>query len=130
MKNKHVIVISLALLSVTLAACGTKAPQANQAVNPVSTNTNVQNTAPNTDGTPASSTVTLAEIANHASANDCWMMIDGQSYDFTPYIQAGMHPGGAKIVNGCGQDASAMFAAIEKHSGRPRQDMAKYLIVR
>ncbi|MFZ4648832.1 MAG: cytochrome b5-like heme/steroid binding domain-containing protein [Patescibacteria group bacterium] len=117
MKNKRYIVLSLALLVVVLSACTTKET--------------VENKTPVVGLTPTSTqVVTLSEVNQHASPDNCWMIIDGKAYDFSPYIKSGLHPGGDKILNGCGKDASEIFASIEKHSGRARQDMGKYLIIK
>lgn len=51
--------------------------------------------------------ITLAEIAEHDSAESCWMAIEGKVYDVTPAI--GEHPGGEAILQGCGTDATALF---------------------
>ncbi len=48
---------------------------------------------------------TLAEVAEHASLESCWMAIDGQVYDFTAYIPE--HPTPARIMLAwCGREAT------------------------
>jgi len=118
MKNKYFIAVSLLSLVLVLSGCGTKGAQ-----------------APVTSQTPEvaisnNPVLSLEEVSKHASANDCWMMIDGQFYDLSSYIQSAKHPGGEKIVNGCGKDASAMFAEIKKHDPRAREELVNHLIVR
>lgn len=55
-----------------------------------------------------SQSVTLASVAQHASASDCWTAIDGKVYDITSYI--GSHPGGRRaILEACGKDATVLF---------------------
>lgn len=51
---------------------------------------------------------TLAEVSTHATKDDCWLILDGGVYDVTSYIPR--HPGGEKILRGCGKDATQMFA--------------------
>lgn len=80
-----------------------------------STSATGQVTTTQTTGTSGQSSYTLEEVATHASANDCWMAIDGAVYDVTAFIQDGTHPGGMQIVDGCGKDASSMFA--REHRG-------------
>ncbi len=41
-------------------------------------------------------TFTLAEIAQHNKADDCWIIIDGKVYDVTKFLPS--HPGGSKVV--------------------------------
>lgn len=53
-----------------------------------------------------STVLTLAEVAKHSSANDCWMAIDNQVLDLTYFS---MHPGGSAYVPYCGTDATAAF---------------------
>ncbi len=74
--------------------------------------------------TPAEKTFTLSDVAKHAVSTDCWMAVDGSVYDVSPYIKAGIHPGGEKILLGCGKDASAMFAQI--HSDKAYQMLNGY----
>ncbi len=74
-----------------------------------------QSTTSQTETTNATSTptsdsqkkITLADIAKHATAQDCWMAIDGIVYDVTSFIPG--HPGGSAILMGCGKDATELF---------------------
>lgn len=60
-------------------------------------------------------TYTLDEVAEHATKEDCWMVVDGNVTDATSFF--GKHPGGDdKLLKGCGKDASEMFAQIKKHT--------------
>jgi cytochrome b involved in lipid metabolism len=59
--------------------------------------------------TPPATTITLAQVAQHSTTNDCWMVIQGKVYNVSTYI--GRHPGGNTIVSGCGVDATTMFNA-------------------
>ena len=52
-------------------------------------------------------TFTLEEIAQHNTAQDCWMAIDGTVYDLSTFID--QHPGGDDILRGCGIDATELF---------------------
>ena len=59
-------------------------------------------------------TYTLADVAKHASDTDCWMAIAGKVYNVTAEIDR--HPGGPKILQGCGKDATNMYNSIGKHA--------------
>lgn len=49
--------------------------------------------------------ITAAELAAHASENDCWMAIDGKVYDLTEYIP--LHPTPPAVITGwCGREAT------------------------
>lgn len=70
-----------------------------------SVNPETQSTATTT---PASNTWTLADIALHATEQDCWTVIDGSVYNLTDFIS--LHPGGKKgIISICGKDGSEAF---------------------
>ena len=58
--------------------------------------------------TPSKIILTMAEIAKHNSASDCWLLISGKVYDVTGYIDS--HPGGRRaIISTCGTDATVAF---------------------
>ncbi|MFH2062583.1 MAG: cytochrome b5-like heme/steroid binding domain-containing protein [bacterium] len=80
----------------------------------------------------ASGKYSLNEVASHATADDCWMAIDGQVYNVTAAI--GNHPGGEMILQGCGKDATQLFAtkgrgeAGPPHSPQAREGLANFMI--
>ena len=51
---------------------------------------------------------TATEVAEHNSATDCWLILDGKVYEVTDFIPS--HPGGKAILKGCGKDATKMFS--------------------
>jgi cytochrome b involved in lipid metabolism len=99
------------------------------------TNT-VESNSPSTPSVPAASippidtknSLTMAEVAKHSTASDCWMIIGGQVYDLSDYIKLGIHPGGDKILRGCGQEATAMFNTVDKHQNNAVKYLPKYLL--
>lgn len=53
-------------------------------------------------------TFTLAQVSEHNSKEDAWIVIDGGVYDITPYVTE--HPGGVKaILRNAGGDATKGF---------------------
>jgi cytochrome b involved in lipid metabolism len=59
-----------------------------------------------------------AEVAGHATASDCWAIINGGVYDLTSWIP--QHPGGERAIEGlCGKDGSAAFNG--QHGGGAAQ---------
>lgn len=92
-------------------------------VSPAITKTEVTTTP-----APKKVALNLTEITKHNTANNCWQAIDGQVYDLSPYVQSGVHPGGDKILNGCGKDASLMFKMIGKHNNGARDLLPPYLL--
>lgn len=54
---------------------------------------------------------TYQEIAEHTTADDLWMIIDGKVYDCTKFVDE--HPGGDEIlIDLGGQDATGPFEDI------------------
>ncbi|MEK6958871.1 MAG: cytochrome b5-like heme/steroid binding domain-containing protein [archaeon] len=43
------------------------------------------------------------EVTKHKAIGDCWMIIDGNVYDLSQYVD---HPGGYTYVPYCGKDAT------------------------
>ena len=71
-------------------------------------------------------TYTLADVALHASATDCWMVLNTTDiYDFSNYIA--LHPGGSAMVPYCGKDGTQAFNNVSHSSGAVRQE-ADYLV--
>ena len=89
---------------VVLAAC---TGQTDIATQPATPEVQVQNTE-DTMNQDTMRTYTMGEVAAHASADDCWLVIDGGVYDVTDFIPN--HPGGEAILKGCGRDATQMFS--------------------
>lgn len=47
---------------------------------------------------------TLAQVAEHASASDCWMAVEGKVYDVSTYVP--QHPAPLSVITPwCGKDA-------------------------
>ena len=53
------------------------------------------------------SSYTLAEVAEHDGPESCWLVISDKVYDVTEFIAE--HPGGDKLLPGCGIDATSVF---------------------
>jgi cytochrome b involved in lipid metabolism len=69
--------------------------------------------------------VTLDELARHASADDCWMAIDGVVYDFTDYLP--LHPTPPVVMTPwCGKEASEAYHT--KGYGRPHSPAADAML--
>ena len=50
---------------------------------------------------------TLADVAQHNSQKDIWIVVKGKVYDVTPYVEE--HPGGLAILKNAGGDATEGF---------------------
>lgn len=70
---------------------------------------------PITSGEQRLQPISLAEVARHASPEDCWSVVDGAVYDLTDFIAR--HPAGsAAVIEMCGLDATDDF--MDEHAGQ------------
>jgi cytochrome b involved in lipid metabolism len=75
------------------------------------------------------STISLSEVALHASADDCWSVVNGNVYELTQWISG--HPGGSSAIESmCGIDASTMFNNQHNGQGEPETSLASFQIGR
>lgn len=66
-------------------------------------------------GKETMSQLTALEIQRHASSNDAWLVIQGDVYDVTSYLDS--HPGGkALLLRYAGKDATQAFKAAHSSS--------------
>ena len=56
---------------------------------------------------PRKGIYSLEEVAKHASADDCWVIVEGKVYDITKFIPR--HPGGSLIFVKPGGDVTQLF---------------------
>jgi cytochrome b involved in lipid metabolism len=65
---------------------------------------------------------TIAQVALHATATDCWSAISGSVYNLTAFIP--VHPGGTGTItrNLCGKDGTAAY--LGQHDGSAAADDA------
>ncbi|CAG8141609.1 unnamed protein product [Penicillium salamii] len=69
---------------------------------------------------------TLKDVAAHNTKGDTWMVIHGQVFDLTEYMQD--HPGGAEVlVDVAGTDATADYEDVG-HSEDAREIMQPFLV--
>ena len=60
------------------------------------------------NGSAATTTIAIADLAPHSTPADCWVAIDGDVYDLTAFVE--QHPGGAqRILDLCGTDGTDAF---------------------
>jgi cytochrome b involved in lipid metabolism len=122
--RKIYLSLSLVIVSLSLVGCSLLSKNNNT---PAPAETPVAKVVPatNTVQTQTAKTYTMNEIAKHATAEDCWLLIDGQVYDVTSFIASGKHAGGEAIITGCGIDATKLFNTRPMGSGTPHSDKAR-----
>ena len=77
---------------------------------------------------PNKKTFSPAQVAQHKSHNDCWIILDGKVYDVTSYVPD--HPGGSMFLlesSGDGKDHAEDFEDAE-HSKTARNMLQKFYI--
>ncbi|CAI9776618.1 unnamed protein product [Fraxinus pennsylvanica] len=69
---------------------------------------------------------TLAEVAEHNTPKDCWLIIDGKVYDVTKFLED--HPGGDEVLlSATGKDATDDFEDVG-HSSSARDQMEELYV--
>lgn len=72
-----------------------------------------QGTKKSTGGDGGAKTYTVEEVAGHKTDKDCWVILEGNVYDVTDFLDD--HPGGKKaIMLYAGKDATKEFAMLHK----------------
>jgi len=70
---------------------------------------------------------TMAQVSQHSSSDDCFIVVDENVYDITSYVSGEEHPGGQKsIISGCGNNETDRFGRI--HSPKANEDLKEFLI--
>ncbi|KAJ3121961.1 Cytochrome b5 reductase 4 [Nowakowskiella sp. JEL0407] len=71
----------------------------------------LKQTADLTGGNPRLRRITVAELSQHRTRDDCWMSIQGRVYNVTMYLK--FHPGGVgQLMRGAGKDATELFLKV------------------
>lgn len=77
--------------------------------------------------TSASTALTMAEVAKHATAANCWSVIDGNVYNLTDWVNK--HPGGPAVITDlCGKDGTSAFHGQHGNQGQPASILTGYLV--
>lgn len=90
-------------------------------------------TASATSSTTASSTassteaITMDVVAQHNTAEDCWVAIDGNAYDLTAWVS--QHPGGSGAISTmCGTDGTSAFTGQHAGDSQATDALNQYLL--
>ncbi|KAJ9697210.1 hypothetical protein PVL29_009131 [Vitis rotundifolia] len=69
---------------------------------------------------------TLAEVSEHNTPKNCWLIIDGKVYDVTKFLED--HPGGDDVLlSATGKDATDDFEDVG-HSSSARAMMDEFYV--
>lgn len=93
----------------------------------VGTLVGVESTSKPDQSSDASAIFSASDVLAHASASDCWVVVDGTVYDLSGYSNS--HPGGAGNISAlCGKDATSAFSSQHGFTGRPADTLAAMAI--
>lgn len=71
------------------------------------------------------SSFSMAEVSQHNSTKDCYLVIQNTVYDVSSYL--GSHPGGRGVIQSrCGTEVTGIFAQI--HSNRAWNLLGRYKV--
>ena len=123
--NKIALFVVIAFVIIVIVTFATRST----AVAPVTTITPTSTSTPSMSPSvsPAAATYTLAQVAMHKTATDCWTSVSGGVYNLTPFVN--QHPGGvANIIKLCGIEGTSLFMAQHGGQGRPEAELASLKI--
>ncbi len=106
--SKKFLVVTLLTAIIIIGGCGKKIAI-----------TEEQTTTPETK-------YTLTDVQTHNSKESCRVVLENKVYDVTDYVS--LHPGGDKILNGCGKDITEMFQKVSAHVKITQILLNKYYI--
>ena len=128
--NKKTIITLIILITIVILASlfSNKEPEV---ITPIEESSPRNDIVANEEATTTQQVVksySLAEVALHDKADDCWLVIEGKVINPTQFIAEGKHPNDF-ILQGCGKDATSMFKNIPKHQGpSPQEALKQYQI--
>jgi predicted heme/steroid binding protein len=94
---------------------------------PQTPSTGVTGTDTKTPTPTTTSGYTLADVAKHAVATDCWTAINGNVYNLTSWVS--QHPGGPEaIISICGKDGSAAFNGKHGQQMSAQTQLARFKV--
>lgn len=125
MKKVSIVIGVILLLSASIFATQrlrTTTPLTQQPINQTNTTNPAVVPASNSARLPSNTTTnstttvfSLADVAQHKTAADCYLVIDNTVYDVSGYLNN--HPGGRGVIQSrCGTEVTGIFARI--HSNR------------
>jgi cytochrome b involved in lipid metabolism len=117
MKKLFLIIGIIAMI--TLVACNNQLKEETQQIEEA-------NNIPPLPSTEEDNSYRFDEVIEHSTADDCWLVIDGRVYDVTDWV--GPPPGGDAILEGCGEDATALYETRPMGSGTPHSNKARQLL--
>ncbi len=124
------IVVSVVMGGLFVAGWASKEQKENMAEEQMTTGRSTTPSGQNSGSSTPQRTYTAAEVSQHNSLQDCWMIIDTSVYDVTEFL--GQHPGGAQaMLKYCGEDGTRGFGTMDRgqsHSSSASQLKEDYKI--
>jgi uncharacterized membrane protein len=117
-----ILAVAASVLTVLVGHSGAAAVWSERIADPAPTSQAA--TTPDAAQPPA---LTMDEVARHASASDCWSVVNGTVYDLTSWID--QHPGGMGPIEAmCGVDATDAFVAMHGTEQVPADSLSWFLL--
>ena len=134
MKIKVVVGIALVLFTIIIGSIGVaglvlydQKKNVGPAQKLASTDLSISDQNPSVQSNSELGGISAEVVSSHSSSSDCWMIIDGNVYDFTKFLN--IHPGtSATMLPYCGRDGSNAFATKDKNPGTAHTSIARDLL--
>ena len=120
--------------SVSLSPSESGSPAASPSTTADATPSTEPSATPSRIGTPPATSTFVPEegytmdmVAEHGTADSCWVAVNGFVYDVTDWIP--QHPGGPeRIIPLCGTDATTAFGTQHGDASLPNQRLSQFLL--
>ena len=120
--------------SLSLSPSASSSPTDSPSTTAEATPSTEPSATPSRIGTPPATSAFVPEegysmdmVAEHGTADSCWVAVDGFVYDVTDWIP--QHPGGPeRIIPLCGTDATTAFGTQHGDASLPNQRLSQVLL--
>ena len=124
--NKKIIItiVLIIIIIVTILAINKKNQYSQPDITEIPSRNDTAVIPESTSTSTIDTVYSIAEVNMHDKPTDCWLVIGDKVINPTDFIAKELHPND-KIVDGCGKDATEMFASVNKHDGGKAQAALK-----
>lgn len=118
-----VVIAFIIVIGITLVANNAQAP-ASTVNTPAASVSPTASVSPAASASPAAAaSYTLAQVATHKTATDCWTAVGGNVFNLSAFVNK--HPGGVQAISQiCGVDGTATFTKMHGSNANAQAALA------